>query len=123
MKEPDAGEFKKAMRGDMDAQIEGKVLELTHINDVPKNSTLLPAVWQMKRKCHIKTREVYKCKAQLNVDGSHMVHKRDYDQTYAPVASWNIIRLLLILVLVNSWHTIQLDYVLAFSQAPVDRNL
>ena len=45
MKEPDAGEFKKAMRGDMDAQIEGKVLELNHINDAPKNATRLPAVW------------------------------------------------------------------------------
>ena len=77
----------------------------------------------MKRKRHIKTREVYKWKARLKVDGSRMVHKKDYDQTYAPVASWNIIRLLLILVLVNSWHTIQLDYVLAFSQAPDDRNL
>ena len=26
-------------------------------------------------------------------------------------------------MLVHSWHTIQLDYVLAFTQAPVDRNL
>ena len=77
----------------------------------------------MKRKRHIKTREVYKGKAQLNVNGSHMVHKRDYDQTYTPVASWNIIRLLLILVLVHSWHTIQLDYILAFTQAPVNRYL
>ena len=39
MKEPDAGGFKNAMRGEMDAHIEGKVLKLTHINDVPKNST------------------------------------------------------------------------------------
>ena len=71
----------------MDAQLEGKFLELTHINDVPKNATLLPAVWQMKRKRHIKNRKVYKWTAQLNIDGSRMVHKRDYDQTYAPVAS------------------------------------
>ena len=111
------------MRGEMDAQIGGKVLELTHINDVPKNATLLPAVWQMKCKRHIKTGMIYKWKAQLDVDGSGMVHKRDYDQTYSPVASWNIIRLLLILVLAHSWHTIQLDYVLAFTQDPVNRNL
>ena len=71
----------------MDAQIKGKVLELTHINDVPKNTTLLPSVWQMKRKRHIKTRMVYNWKAQLNVYGSRMVHKRDYNQTYAPAAS------------------------------------
>ena len=58
MKEPYTGEFKKVMKGEMDAQIEGKDLELIHINVVPKNATLLPAVWQMKRKRHIKTREV-----------------------------------------------------------------
>ena len=65
MKEPGAGEFKKAMRGEMDAQIEGKVLELTHINDVPNNVTLLPAVLKMKRKRHIKTRKVYTWKSRL----------------------------------------------------------
>ena len=107
----------------MDAQLEGKVLDLTHINDVPKNATLLPSVWQMKRKRHIKTRKIYKWKARLNVDDSHIVQKRDYDQTYSPVASCNIIRLLLILVLVHSWHTKQLDYVLTFTQEPVDQNL
>ena len=47
----------------MDAQIEVNFLELTHINDVPKNAMLLPAVWQMKRKRHIKTRKVYKWKS------------------------------------------------------------
>ena len=72
----------------MDAQLKGEFLELTHINDVPKNATLLPAVWQIKRKRHIKTRRVYKWNARLNVNGSCIFHKRDYDQTYAPVASW-----------------------------------
>ena len=60
MKEPDAGEFNKEMRGEMDAHIEGKFLELTHINDLPKNATLLPDVWHMRRKLHIKTCKVYK---------------------------------------------------------------
>ena len=71
----------------MDAQLEVKVLKLTHINYVPKNATLLPAVWQMKRKSHINTRKVYKWTDRINIDGSCMVHKKDYDQAYAPVAS------------------------------------
>ena len=54
----------------MDAQLEGNVLELTHINDVPKNAALLPSVWQMKSKRHIKTQKVYKWMEQLNIDGS-----------------------------------------------------
>ena len=46
-----------------------------------------------------------------------------YDQTYAPVASWETIRLLLTMVLKNNWKTRQLDYVLAFPQAPAEREL
>jgi hypothetical protein len=46
-----------------------------------------------------------------------------YDETYAPVASWNSIRLLLTMTAVHKWHTKQLDFVLAFPQAPVDRDI
>ena len=46
-----------------------------------------------------------------------------YDLTYAPVVNWTSIRLLLSLVMVHSWHTQQLDYVAAFPQAPVERDL
>jgi hypothetical protein len=47
----------------------------------------------------------------------------NYKQTYAPVASWNLIRTLLAITVVNHWHTKQLDYVLAFPQAPVEREI
>ena len=46
-----------------------------------------------------------------------------YDQMYAPVASWNSIRLLLILVATMGWYTQQIDYVLAFPQAPVEKKI
>ena len=46
-----------------------------------------------------------------------------YDLTYAPVASWSSIRLLLILVAVEGWHTQQIDYVIAFPQAPVEKEI
>ena len=47
----------------------------------------------------------------------------DYGETYAPVTSWRSIRLILSLVATNNWHTRQLDYVLVFLQAPVEREL
>ena len=52
-----------------------------------------------------------------------MVKHCNYDLTYAPVASWAIIKLLLALTLILGWHTVQLDYVLAFTQAPVEREM
>ena len=123
MREPDREQFKEAMVKEMNAQLTSKTLELLHKSQVPQGATILPAVWQMKRKRRIHTREIYKWKARLNIDGSRMVFKRDYDQTYAPVATWGSIRLLLIMTLIHSWHTVQLDYVSAFPQAPVERAL
>jgi hypothetical protein len=46
-----------------------------------------------------------------------------YDETYAPVASWKSIRLLLIMTVLKGWHSKQIDYVLAFPQAPVEREI
>ncbi len=77
----------------------------------------------MKRKQNIKTREIKKYKARLNINGSRMKKGIHYDQTYAPVASWNSIRVLLALAAAKGWHTKQIDYVLAFPQAPVEKEI
>lgn len=52
-----------------------------------------------------------------------MKHGIHYDETYAPVASWNSIRMLLIFTALHGWHTTQIDYVSAFPQAPVEKEL
>jgi hypothetical protein len=46
-----------------------------------------------------------------------------YKERYAPVASWNSIHMLLKIMAIHKWHTKQLDYVLAFPQAPVKKEL
>ena len=61
--------------------------------------------------------------ARLNLDGSKMVKGVDFNRTYAPVATWNAIRILLVMVLTNNWYSIQIDYVSAFPQAPIERVL
>ena len=108
---------------EIDQQVQGGVYSIVKRSSIPKMATLLPCVWQLTRKRDIITGEIKKHKARLNIDGSRMVQHRDYDQTYAPVASWPIIRLFLILTLINNWHTLQLDYVLAYPQAPIDRDM
>ena len=89
MKEPDAEEFKKAMQKEWDDQLSNGNFTIHHCSEVPEGATVLPAVWQMKRKRDIKTRRIKKYKARLNIDGSRMRPGIHYDQTYAPVASWN----------------------------------
>jgi Reverse transcriptase (RNA-dependent DNA polymerase). len=123
MREPDRDEFKKAMQKEIDDQMENGNFEIIKRREVPKGATILPAIWQMKRKRDILSRQVKKWKARLNVDGSRMRKGIHYDQTYAPVASWNSIRTLLALTAIHNWHTVQLDYVLAFPQAPVEKEI
>ena len=123
MKEPDRDEFWKAMQKEWTDQLENGNFSVIHRTEVPEGATVLPAVWQMKRKRDILTRKIKKYKARLNIDGSRMRHGVHYDQTYAPVASWNSIRTQLIMSAMHDWHTRQIDYVLAFPQAPVEREI
>ena len=109
------------MKTEMDAQLASKTLELVSIKEIPKGAAILPAVWQMKRKRRINTREVYKWKARLNLDGSRQVKGVHYDLTFAPVASWSVIRLYLVLILGWKWKVRQLDFIMAFTQAPTER--
>eukprot|EP00957_Ditylum_brightwellii_P159364 12130802-Ditylum_brightwellii.AAC.1 len=123
MKEKDAAQFKKAMEKEWEDQLGNGNFTVCKRSEIPEGATVLPAVWQMKRKRDIKTRLIKKYKARLNIDGSRMQHGVHYDQTYAPVANWNSSRTMLIMSALNNWHTRQIDYVLAFPQAPVDQQL
>ena len=123
MKQKDKKEFIKAMEREMNENLENDNFELIHKDTVPSNATILPSVWQMRRKRHIKTGAIKKYKARINVDGSRMIHGKHYTFTYAPVASWSTIRLVLTIAAMLRWPTRQLDYILAFPQAPIERDL
>ena len=123
MREPDYNEFLKAMEKEVQDQMGNGNFTLVPRHSIPKTATLLPAVWQMKRKRDIRTRAIKKYKARLNVDGSRMKKGIHYDLTYSPVAAWSSIRLILALAATHNWYTKQIDYVLAFPQAPVERPL
>jgi hypothetical protein len=123
MKEPDGGEFVKAMEKEVRDQMENGNFSIILKILVPLGEKILPTVWQMKRKRDIKTRQIKKYKARLNIDGSRMEKGVHYWDTYAPVASWNSIRLILAMTALHGWSTTQLDFVLAFPQAPVERVL
>ena len=123
LREPDKQKFIEAMEKEIDSQVEMGVYQIIRKDQVPKGATVLPAVWQLRRKRDIRTGEIKKYKARCNIDGSKMIKGEHYEETYAPVASWTSIRLLLSLVLLHDWTSLQLDYVLAYPQAQQDRDL
>ncbi|KAI2507330.1 hypothetical protein MHU86_7050 [Fragilaria crotonensis] len=123
MREPDRPEFIKAMVKEVQSHTENGVWELVPRSSIPPGTKVLPAVWAMKRKRRIATREVYKWKARLNIDGSKQEEGVNYWETFSPVASWAAIRMVLITTLIHGWHTKQIDFVLAYTQAEVECEL
>lgn len=123
MKEPDKAKFQDAMEKEVTDQYNNGNFTVVSRDQVPSGHKIFPAVWQMRRKRDIRSQKIKKYKARLNLDGSRMKHGVDYEETYAPVTTWRSIRMLLTMVAMYKWRTLQLDYVLAFPQAPVEREL
>ncbi len=122
-KEPDFPQFQIAMQKELDDHTIRGNWKLVKRSKLPASATILPAVWAMKRKRRISTREIYKRKARINIDGSKQVRGVHYEQTNSPVVAWSTTRFFLIQALLQGWHTKQLDFVLAFPQAKVEREL
>ncbi len=121
MKAPDARQFRDAMLQEVQAHTSRKHWKFIEKASVLKGEIILPAVWAMRRKRRIATRQVYKWKSRLNLGGHKMVKGKHYGETYAPVVMWTIIRLLLTLAILFHWHSRQIDFVLAYPQADILR--
>ena len=93
------------------------------IDKVPKGTKLIDMVWSMRHKWQIKTQEVYKWKAHLNVHGGQQEHGVHYWDTYAPEVTWQRVSFFLILSILLGWHSRQLDFVMAYPQAPTEMPL
>ena len=55
--------------------------------------------------------------------GHKSVEYVDYWNTYSPVVSWNTVRLMLVMALIDNWHMQYIDFVLAFAQAPIKTDI
>jgi hypothetical protein len=123
MKQPDKAEFLVAMDKEMQGQMDNGNFKVVHQSEVPQGASILPAVWAMRRKRRISTGEINKWKARLNIDGSKQIKGLNYWETYAPVASWLVIRLILIMIITQNWKTRQIDNVQANTQAEAETDL
>jgi hypothetical protein len=123
MKEPDWPQFKEAMQQEIDAHTKLGHWKIMRRSDLPAGASVLPAVWSMKRKRRIDTREVYKWKARLTIDGSKQRYGVHYDDTYSPVVTWAATRFFLTQSILHGWYSRQLDFLLAYTQADVEREL
>jgi hypothetical protein len=72
MKKNDAAAFLEAAHKDFQNLLDRGVFEIIQLTLSQMTCDLFSSVWAMKRKRRVRTREVYKYKARLNLDGSQM---------------------------------------------------
>ena len=123
MKAHDRDKFIEAVGVELDGHEKMGNYEPIPLTEIPKDAKLIDMVWSMRRKRRINTQEVYKWKARLNVHGGQQEHSVHYWDTYAPVVTWQTVRLFLVLSLLLGWQSRQLDFVMAYPQAPAEMPL
>jgi hypothetical protein len=79
---------------------------------------VVPSTWEFKCKRY-PDGSVRKLKARFCVCGDNQVEGVDYVDTYAPVVTWTIVQILLILWSILGLATTQVDYTAAFVHADV----
>ena len=78
----------EAVGAELDGHEKMSNYEPVPLNQVTRGTKLIDMVWSMQRKQRIKTQEVYKWKARLNVHGGQQEHGIHYWDTYTQVVTW-----------------------------------
>ena len=120
MSEPDKDSFKLAIAKEIADHCKRKHWVVIPRSAVPPEQDVLPAVWSMKRKRDLITRMPIKHKARINIHGGKQEYGVNYYETFSPVVTWTTIRLSLTFALIQGWMSRQIDFVLAFPQAPIE---
>ena len=121
MSAPDSEPFQEEMLKEVRDHEKRGHWELIKKSLMPVGARILPAVWSFKRKRDIISQAITRWRSRLNVGGHKQVPGEDFDSTFSPTVAWPTIRLFMAFFLMNKWVTKQLDLVLAYPHADVER--
>jgi hypothetical protein len=113
----DRDKFVEAMQKEITG-IHG-IFEVVPRSAIPQNTKPLPAIWAFRRKRNPDW-SINKWKARINVHGGRQTQGVNYWETFAPVVNWSTVRLVMNLSLLHGFHSKQVDFVQAYTQAPLD---
>jgi Reverse transcriptase (RNA-dependent DNA polymerase) len=123
LREADKDKFLQAMQEEITNHNENGNWIPVLRSTLSEGTKVIPSVWEMRRKRRLVDGKIHKWKARLNVDGSKQIKGVNFWETYATVAQWVSIRLVLCMVAVNKWPIKTFDFVQAFPQAPSEAEL
>ena len=123
MSAPDRNDFITAMQVELKAHIDRVHWQRMPRSQMPSNiKKTIRMVWSFKRKRR-PDGSLLKHKARLCVHGGMQEEGINYWQTYAPVVRMSTIRLLMSLSITQDLISRQIDFILAYPQAPAETTI
>ena len=123
LKQPDAKEFVQAVIKEVNRNVDSINWTLQKQSHVPEDVQIVPSVWSLQCKCDLTTNKVKSHKARLNLHGGKQVYGMNYFETYTPIVTWFAIRLMIIFGIIFCWAPQQVDFVMAYPQAPIKMDI
>jgi hypothetical protein len=117
--QPDAREYVEAVIKEINGHIYNDHRKLIPCTEVPEDTEVVPSIWAMQYKQDLLTGRVTKHKARLNIYGGKQEFGTNYYETYVPVVTWFTILLLIVFDILFHWSLCQVDFVMAYPQAPL----
>jgi hypothetical protein len=118
----DSDEWKKAMDIEIETLTEMRTWTIVPRSEADRlGKKVIKSTWAFRQK-RDPAGEPIKKKARFCVRGD-LQSKFEEFESYSPVVQWSTVRLMLILSIVHGLETRQVDYVNAFAQADVDKDV
>ncbi len=123
LKQPGAKKFVQAVIKEVNGHVDSNNWMLQKKSNVPEDVQIVPSVWSLQHKRDLTTNKVKSHKARLNLHGRKQVYGMNYFETYAPGVTWFAIRLMIIFGIIFCWALQQVDFVMAYPQAPIKMDI
>ncbi len=115
----DSDKFITSQWTELEGLLKFDVMEIHHISELPPKARLISSIWSYRHKC-LPNGILLKHKSRFCVNGKEQELGCDYWETYAPVASWSTICLVMLFLAILDLKSRQVDYNQAFPQAYLD---
>jgi hypothetical protein len=123
LRQHDVKEFVQAVVKEVNGHVDCKNWFLKKRSKVPEDVQIVPSVWSMQRKRDLTMNKIKSHKARLNLHGGKQIYRMNYFKTYGPVVTWFAIRLMIIFGIIFCWALCQVDFVMAYPQAPIKMDI
>ncbi len=74
----------------------------------------------MHRRRNLTTNKITKYKARLIINGDKYEYMLNYYETYVPIVTWFARCLVIVFAILFGWALHQIDFLLAYTQAPIE---